>query len=128
MGPAEIGILATVGAAKVPVYKAPLVAVLSTGDELVEPHEPLKPGQIRCATCLRYSGVSHLATSLLPPLWRRGLGVLQVLEWIQKNLFLAKVRHRDVGGFTTTYIAMLEVLHTAFCMAVGFTFSGLLVY
>ena len=67
MGPAEIGILATVGAAKVPVYKAPLVAVLSTGDELVEPHEALKAGQIRYARWLRCGGVFHLAASLLPP-------------------------------------------------------------
>ncbi|KAI5778667.1 hypothetical protein EDC01DRAFT_790756 [Geopyxis carbonaria] len=46
---AEIGLLASVGLATVPVYARPRVAVLSTGDELV-PHTvpgPLRPGQIR---------------------------------------------------------------------------------
>jgi len=47
LGPAEIGLLATVGAVNVAVYPRPRVAVLSTGDELVEPHESLSPGQIR---------------------------------------------------------------------------------
>jgi gephyrin len=47
LGPAEIGLLATVGASRVTVYPRPRVAVLSTGDELVEPHQALGPGQIR---------------------------------------------------------------------------------
>lgn len=47
LGPAEIGILATVGEVSVPVYPRPRVALLSTGDELVAPDQPLRPGQIR---------------------------------------------------------------------------------
>ncbi len=47
LGPAELGLLGTVGRAEVTVYRRPTVAVMSTGDEIVEPHEKPQPGQIR---------------------------------------------------------------------------------
>eukprot|EP01130_Rhizamoeba_saxonica_P016837 TRINITY_DN785_c0_g1_i1.p1 TRINITY_DN785_c0_g1~~TRINITY_DN785_c0_g1_i1.p1 ORF type:complete len:429 (+),score=113.45 TRINITY_DN785_c0_g1_i1:108-1394(+) len=47
LGPGEIGLLATVGITEALVYRKPIVAVLSTGDELVEPNETPAPGQIR---------------------------------------------------------------------------------
>jgi gephyrin len=47
LGPAEIGILATVGTTNVSVVSPPTVAVLSTGDELVPPDCSPGPGQIR---------------------------------------------------------------------------------
>lgn len=47
IGSAEVGLLATVGRARVPVYRKPRVAVLATGDELVEPHEAPPPGSVR---------------------------------------------------------------------------------
>ncbi len=47
LGAAEIGLLATVGITRVPVFGRPHVAVLSTGDELVEPDKVPGPGQIR---------------------------------------------------------------------------------
>lgn len=50
IGPAEVGILATVGTSSVAVYRTPHVAVLSTGDEVCEPDAPrLAPGQVRDA-------------------------------------------------------------------------------
>lgn len=42
----EIGLLAAAGFARVPVHPAPRVAILSTGDELVELGEQPGPGQI----------------------------------------------------------------------------------
>ncbi|MBI3893893.1 MAG: molybdopterin molybdotransferase MoeA [Candidatus Wallbacteria bacterium] len=45
--PAEIGMFATLGYARVRVHARPRVAVLATGDELAGPGEPLRPGQIR---------------------------------------------------------------------------------
>ena len=42
----EIGALAAVGSAKVDVYRRPLVAIFSTGAEVVEPGKPLTSGKI----------------------------------------------------------------------------------
>jgi molybdopterin molybdotransferase len=44
--PADIGLLASLGFAVLQVRRRPVVAILSTGDELVELGEPLAPGQI----------------------------------------------------------------------------------
>jgi len=42
----EVGVLAAVGMRKVAVVKRPVVAIISTGDELVSPGEPLGPGKL----------------------------------------------------------------------------------
>ena len=47
IGSAEVGLLATIGCANVPVFRRPRVAVLATGDELVEPHQTPPPGSVR---------------------------------------------------------------------------------
>jgi len=44
--PAQINMLASFGLKTVVVHRRPSVAILSTGDELVEPGEPTGPGQI----------------------------------------------------------------------------------
>jgi putative molybdopterin biosynthesis protein len=46
IGSREIGILAACGFAAIEVVRRPRVAVLSTGDELVEPGRPLRPGGV----------------------------------------------------------------------------------
>src|SRR4029077_2611118 len=45
--PSEIGILAAVGKSDVPVVPRPRVAIVSTGNEIVEASQSPEPGQIR---------------------------------------------------------------------------------
>jgi molybdopterin molybdotransferase len=45
--PQEIGVLASLGVAQVPVVRLPRVGILSTGDELIPVEEALTPGKIR---------------------------------------------------------------------------------
>jgi molybdopterin molybdotransferase len=47
IGPAEIGMLAAAGVVRAPVTRRPKLAVIATGDEIVEPGERKRRGQIR---------------------------------------------------------------------------------
>ena len=47
IGPPEIGMLAAAGLARVMVTRRPRLAIIATGDEIVEPGAKKKPGQIR---------------------------------------------------------------------------------
>jgi molybdenum cofactor synthesis domain-containing protein len=46
LGSSEIGVIAALGLTKVKVFRAPMVAVLSTGGEVTEPGKDLPPGKI----------------------------------------------------------------------------------
>lgn len=47
ISPGIAGILASQGYVEPRVYRRPVVSIISTGDELVESHQPLTPGKIR---------------------------------------------------------------------------------
>ncbi|MFC2122483.1 gephyrin-like molybdotransferase Glp [Bacteroidota bacterium] len=64
---AEIGVLASLGRASVKVIRRPVVAILSTGDEVVDISQPLPPGKIYnsntyslAALVKRYGGIPRL--------------------------------------------------------------------
>ena len=65
--PAQVGVLASLGMDKVKVIRRPVVAILATGDELVEVGQPLPEGQIynsnsysAAAQVLRYGGIPRV--------------------------------------------------------------------
>ncbi|TWI76920.1 molybdopterin molybdochelatase [Desulfobotulus alkaliphilus] len=45
--PQDLGFLAGAGTTEIMVYRQPVIAVLSTGDEIRPPESPLRPGEIR---------------------------------------------------------------------------------
>lgn len=57
--PQDLGILAMLGMAKVPVHRAPRMALLSSGDELVTADAPLKVGKIRDANTYTLTACAH---------------------------------------------------------------------
>lgn len=72
LGPAEIAVLASHGHTHAAVSPNPRIMVISTGDELVEPGEPLSPWQIyrsnvyAVLSVLQRRGLTHLAQDHLP--------------------------------------------------------------
>jgi molybdopterin molybdotransferase len=65
--PAEIGVLASLGFDTAPVVRRPVVGILATGDELVEPPASLRPEQVYnsntfgiAASVLRYGGIPRI--------------------------------------------------------------------
>jgi molybdopterin molybdotransferase len=47
LGPAELGVLASSARSAVTCHRRPTAWILTTGDELIEPDEPLRPGAVR---------------------------------------------------------------------------------
>jgi len=56
----EIGVLGSIGRVSVVVAQRPRVAILSTGDELVECHEPVGPGQVRNSNSLTLASLVRM--------------------------------------------------------------------
>ncbi len=58
LGAAELGVLASVGVAEASCTRRPRVAVLTTGDELVGPGEPRRPGGVRDTNGVSIAGLA----------------------------------------------------------------------
>lgn len=66
--PGEVGVLATMGRATARVHRRPRVAVLSTGNEVVQPGQPLAPGKIYDANSFTIAAMVQRAGGLPVPL------------------------------------------------------------
>ena len=95
LGPAQLGVAASVGAAELTVYRRLKVAVFFTGDEIVMPGQPLPPGRI-------YN--SNRAT-LLALLDRLGVEVMdlgQVPDRLEATVAILERASREADVVITT--------------------------
>ena len=65
IGPAEAGVLVSVGRGEAACARRPRVSLLTTGDELQEPGEPLRPGAIRNSNAYSVAGLIERSGALL---------------------------------------------------------------
>ena len=69
--PQDVALFATVGRTQVTVFRKPKVGLLTTGDELISPDQPLKPGKIRDSnsfmlkSMLAQSGADVISTGII---------------------------------------------------------------
>lgn len=71
--PPVVGLLATLGLTEVAVFRKPRVVVIVTGDELVQPGQPLKPGKI-------YESNSFALRSILSEMGVEQVDTLQLAD------------------------------------------------
>ena len=88
IGPAEVGILASLGRKKIKVFSKPKVAILATGDELVDIDEDIVDGKIRnsnsymIAAQVKRLGIEPKLLGICKDKIEDGIRVLKdALEW-----------------------------------------------
>ena len=88
---ADIAVLATAQCTELSVYRRPRVAILSTGDELVAPEQPLQPGQIVDSN--QYALASFVASNGGIPL---RLGIVPDQPEALKNAIAKAINSADI--------------------------------
>jgi molybdopterin molybdotransferase len=88
---AALGVAASVGQAELPVYAKPRVAILSTGNELVAPGQPLPPGAI-------YNSNRHTLLGLAQAAGAQGvdLGIVPDQLDATRSALREAARHHDL--------------------------------
>ena len=81
IGPAEIGMIAGIGRPRVEVIRQPKVAILSSGDELVDIYDELGPGKIRDTNGYTLAGLIRGAggVPIRLPIAKDSLGSIRAL-------------------------------------------------
>ncbi len=64
----EVGLLAMLGKSRVNVYRRPRLAMLSSGDELLSPEQPLVPGKIHESNSYMLTALATKAGAIVIPL------------------------------------------------------------
>jgi molybdopterin molybdotransferase len=82
----EIGVLAAVDIARPSVVRRPRIALVSTGDELLDPGTPLKPGQIRDTNSYALSAAARLAGAEIVSRVKVGDDREQTIETIERAM------------------------------------------
>lgn len=108
--PPVVGILASLGFEKVPVFKKPTVAIISTGDELIEIDEPLRPAKIRNSN--QYSLYAYIKALGAEPI---SIGIAkdkigEVQDYIEKGLENADIVITTGGVSVGDYDVLEEAL------------------
>ncbi len=111
--PAALGYLASLGFEKLPVYKSPKVAVLTTGDELVKPGNKLASGQIfesNSAALLggfSQEGISEVTVRTLPDNFETTKNTIEAQ--LKTNDFLVLTGGISVGEYDFVGKALKEL-------------------
>jgi putative molybdopterin biosynthesis protein len=113
IGAREIAMLAAVGLDRAAVWRRPKVAVLSTGDELVQPGQPLRPAGVYdsngpvIAAALRENGCEAVHLGAVPD-DPAGLGASVAAAFAAHDaLILSGGTSKGAGDLTTQAIAAL---------------------
>ncbi|HEY7139655.1 MAG TPA: gephyrin-like molybdotransferase Glp [Methylomirabilota bacterium] len=89
--PPDLGLVASLGFAELRVHRRPRVALLSTGDEVAEPGQPRRPGQIYDANRFSLGGmVKDAGADLID------LGIVPDVHELLRERVLAAARGSDV--------------------------------
>jgi molybdopterin molybdotransferase len=110
LGPAQLGLLAAVGRDRVVCRPKPRVVVLSTGSELVEPGQPLQPGQISESNSFALTAAAREAGALA---YRVGIVVddpRKLLDTLEDQLIRADLIVTTGGVSAGAYDVVKEVL------------------
>lgn len=110
ISPILAGLLATAGHSSIPVYGHPVVGILGTGDELVEPGLPLADGQLYASNVITLAG------------WCRKFNMTSRMEIVRDDAKLISTALKNMsnetdaiitsgGAWTGDYDMVSRVLH-----------------